>query len=214
MFSFVSCCVGTGWDGFWACFLVSLLFFVFFSLSCRRGWQQSQQRDRRKNETVSCGLITAVWEVLCTWQSPARQSQWRRRSLSARKWSSSGLPEPCACERKPERRRTQVRRRKIFTAFVKAQGELPNDKTSHVSCPVGSSWIRTIGVINRNTCSLLTFGFSFALGKEPNDKVVGWTEGKMSLRSYGKQLLLFAQMILWSSGGVKEEMGVISHGNY
>lgn len=76
----------------------------------RWGWEekgQSQQKDQG-GEVWFC-LITAVWEALCTWRSPARQTLWHRRSPSAKRWSSSGLPEPCAWEKKQETHRQQVR---------------------------------------------------------------------------------------------------------
>ncbi len=163
--------------------LVSQSFWVFQV----GGKGQSQQRDRGEEVAVSCCLITAVWEVLCTWRSPARRTPWRRRSLSARRWSSSGPPEPCACEEEARDRRQMRSRKKCsekkreqhltrralwhnFFLFstVKATGSCQMTKQSHVLSPVESPWIRTVNdeyqrsvmpAWNRNTCFLLTFGF-------------------------------------------------------
>lgn len=84
------------------------------SRSFSQSLQVFQVGGRRRSHHRDCGkgnslvrLITAVWEVLCTWRSPGRHRRWRRGSLSARRWSSSGPPEPGACE--GERREVQVR---------------------------------------------------------------------------------------------------------
>lgn len=132
---------GPGW-------LVSQSFWVFQV----GGEGQSQQRDRVEEVAFSCCLITAVWEVLCTWRSPARQTLWHRRSLSARRLSSSGPPEPCACEREQETEsrwgekfRPKNRWSSILTwwmaLMLKPQrDELPNDKTKSCACsPVETS---------------------------------------------------------------------------
>lgn len=160
IFSCSCCTVGRGWSGVWGAeamglaWLVSQSFWVFQV----GGKGQSQQRDPGEEVAVSCRLITAVWEVLCTWRSPARHTPWHRRSLSAKRWSSSGPPEPCACEEEA-RDRQQMRGGKqmqqekegtasnttsavaqfFFLSAVKTTGgggQLPNDKTK--SCALAS----------------------------------------------------------------------------
>lgn len=109
-------------------------------------------RDRGEEVDVSCCLITAVWEVLCTWQSPAQQTLWHRHSLSARRLSSSGPPEPCAFEKETRQKQTagegEVREKReqyiktgehsyaIFSTFVKPQWDGVAKWQNKVMCPL------------------------------------------------------------------------------